>query len=201
MRCNILILTNEKDDPSGSAHGALYSGSRCDCQVQSLGNCLYDRTPGQLAQPVSHLRGCKTMPIYEYACRSCEHQFESIQKASEQPLQDCPACGEPTLKKLLSAPVFRLKGSGWYETDFKTGDKRNVAGAGDAEGGKADEKAGDKADASKAGAAAGGGADKAKAGAENGKAAKADAKPAKDAGSKAAAAGGKPAAKPAPSKT
>ena len=156
--------------------------------------------PASWPKPVSRLRGCKTMPIYEYACRSCEHQFESIQKASERPLQDCPECGEPTLKKLMSAPVFRLKGSGWYETDFKTGDKRNVAGNGDAEGGKTDEKAGDKADAPKADAAdGGGGAEKAKAGAENGKAAKADAKPAKDAGSKAPAAGGKP-AKPAPSK-
>lgn len=160
--------------------------------------------PASWPKPVSRLRGCKTMPIYEYACRSCEHQFESIQKASEQPLQDCPECGEPTLKKLMSAPVFRLKGSGWYETDFKTGDKRNVAGNGDAEGGaesgKADDKAGDKADAPKADAAdGGGGAEKAKAGAENGKAAKADAKPAKDAGSKASAAGGKP-TKPAPSK-
>ena len=71
------------------------------------------------------------MPIYEYACGSCEHQFETIQRASEEPLRDCPACGEAALKKLLSAPVFRLKGSGWYETDFKTGDKRNVAGGGD----------------------------------------------------------------------
>lgn len=66
------------------------------------------------------------VPIYEYACRRCEHQFETIQKASEEPLSDCPECGEPALRKLLSAPVFRLKGSGWYETDFKTGDKRNV---------------------------------------------------------------------------
>ena len=71
------------------------------------------------------------MPIYEYACGSCEHQFETIQRASEEPLRDCPECGEAALKKLLSAPVFRLKGSGWYETDFKTGDKRNVAGGGD----------------------------------------------------------------------
>ena len=84
------------------------------------------------------------MPIYEYACGSCEHQFETIQRASEEPLRDCPECGEAALRKLLSAPVFRLKGSGWYETDFKTGDKRNVAGGGDgpAEGagkeGKAD---------------------------------------------------------------
>lgn len=74
------------------------------------------------------------MPIYEYACRDCEHRFETIQKAAEGPLQECPECGQPALKKLLSAPVFRLKGSGWYETDFKTGDKRNVAESGDAKG-------------------------------------------------------------------
>lgn len=76
------------------------------------------------------------MPIYEYACHSCTHRFETIQKAAENPLRDCPECGEPKLKKLLSAPVFRLKGSGWYETDFKTGDKRNVVESGDAKGGE-----------------------------------------------------------------
>ena len=74
------------------------------------------------------------MPIYEYACGSCEHRFETIQRASEEALVDCPSCGEGALKKLLSAPNFRLKGSGWYETDFKTGDKRNVAGDASAEG-------------------------------------------------------------------
>ena len=69
------------------------------------------------------------MPTYEYACRACDPAFETMQKASESPLEDCPECGEPQLKKLLSAPVFRLKGSGWYETDFKSGDKkRNLAG-------------------------------------------------------------------------
>ena len=83
------------------------------------------------------------MPIYEYACGSCEHRFETIQKASEQPLRDCPGCGEEALKKLLSAPVFRLKGSGWYETDFKTSDKRNVSDGSDGpeaadKGGKAE---------------------------------------------------------------
>lgn len=72
------------------------------------------------------------MPIYEYACHDCEHRFETIQKAAENPLRECPACGRPALKKLLSAPVFRLKGSGWYETDFKTGDKRNVSEPSDA---------------------------------------------------------------------
>ena len=92
------------------------------------------------------------MPIYEYACRSCEHQFETIQKASEPVLTDCPECGEASLKKLLSAPVFRLKGSGWYETDFKTGDKKNVSdnGESDTTDSKADDsktKAADSADA------------------------------------------------------
>ena len=83
------------------------------------------------------------MPIYEYACRSCEHQFETIQKASEPVLTDCPECGAATLRKLLSAPVFRLKGSGWYETDFKTGDKKNVSDNGESDGteSKADDKA------------------------------------------------------------
>ena len=75
------------------------------------------------------------MPIYEYACGTCEHRFETIQRASDERLKDCPACGEPALKKLLSAPVFRLKGSGWYETDFKTGNKKNVSEAGDSAGG------------------------------------------------------------------
>ena len=80
------------------------------------------------------------MPIYEYACRSCEHRFETIQKTAEDPLSECPECSRPTLKKLLSAPVFRLKGGGWYETDFKTGDKRNIVetGNGKAEAGNSD---------------------------------------------------------------
>lgn len=92
------------------------------------------------------------VPIYEYACRSCEHQFETIQKASEPVLTDCPECGTAALRKLLSAPVFRLKGSGWYETDFKTGDKKNVAGNGEpdkaesAEGKHGDGKTTDAAD-------------------------------------------------------
>ena len=71
------------------------------------------------------------MPIYEYACKSCEHTFDALQKMSDPRLVDCPECGEPSLRKLLSAPKFRLKGQGWYETDFKTGDKRNIAGDSD----------------------------------------------------------------------
>ena len=60
------------------------------------------------------------MPIYEYRCNSCGHELEAIQKMSDAPLLDCPACNKADLKKLISAAGFRLKGSGWYETDFKS---------------------------------------------------------------------------------
>jgi putative FmdB family regulatory protein len=63
------------------------------------------------------------MPIYEYECAACGHQLEVIQKVSDEPLRICPTCGKEELKKLLSAPGFRLKGTGWYETDFKHGSK------------------------------------------------------------------------------
>ena len=66
------------------------------------------------------------MPIYEYQCDTCGHALEKIQKISDAPLSDCPQCGKPTLKKLISASGFRLKGGGWYETDFKSGSKKNV---------------------------------------------------------------------------
>ncbi len=64
------------------------------------------------------------MPIYEYQCNACGHEFESIQRISDDPLKDCPECRKPELKKLISASGFRLKGGGWYETDFKGGDKK-----------------------------------------------------------------------------
>lgn len=67
------------------------------------------------------------MPIYEYQCEECSEVTEAIQKFSDAPLTDCPSCRAPALKKLLSAPAFRLKGGGWYETDFKGGKKKNVA--------------------------------------------------------------------------
>ena len=70
------------------------------------------------------------MPIYEYECGSCGHKLEVIQKLSDQPLTDCPECAEAQLKKLMSAAGFRLKGGGWYETDFKSGSKKNVAESG-----------------------------------------------------------------------
>ena len=68
------------------------------------------------------------MPIYEYCCQDCGHSLEAIQKLADEPLIDCPECGKPALKKQVSAPAFRLSGGGWYETDFKTGDKKNIAG-------------------------------------------------------------------------
>jgi putative FmdB family regulatory protein len=70
------------------------------------------------------------MPFYEYQCSSCGHRHEELQKISDGPLRKCPDCGRNTLKRLVSAPAFRLKGGGWYETDFKK-DKdgqRNIAG-------------------------------------------------------------------------
>ena len=68
------------------------------------------------------------MPIYEYLCENCGHEFETLQKLSEAPLRDCPKCSTPQLVKKVTAAGFRLKGGGWYETDFKGGSKRNVAG-------------------------------------------------------------------------
>ena len=70
------------------------------------------------------------MPFYEYQCSACGHHHEELQKITDGPLRKCPACGRSSLKRLMSAPAFRLKGGGWYETDFK-GDKdsqRNLAG-------------------------------------------------------------------------
>ena len=67
------------------------------------------------------------MPIYEYKCSHCGHQLEAIQKISDDPLLLCPNCDKNGLKKQVTAPSFRLKGSGWYETDFKTGKKKNLS--------------------------------------------------------------------------
>lgn len=69
------------------------------------------------------------MPIYEYACKSCQHTLDALQKISDDPLVDCPECGKPQLKRLISAPRFRLKGAGWYETDFKKDKQRNLVKA------------------------------------------------------------------------
>lgn len=67
------------------------------------------------------------MPIYEYQCNNCNHKIEVLQKISDDPLAQCPSCRQQKLKKLVSAASFRLKGSGWYETDFKTGGKKQLA--------------------------------------------------------------------------
>ena len=72
------------------------------------------------------------MPIYEFQCQSCGNQVEVLQKMSDAPLKDCSACGKPDMKKMVSAAAFRLSGSGWYETDFKSGDKKNLTGGSDA---------------------------------------------------------------------
>lgn len=68
------------------------------------------------------------MPIYEYQCQCCGHKMEALQRMSDSPLVDCPQCNQPQLEKQISAAGFRLKGSGWYETDFKSGKKKNIAG-------------------------------------------------------------------------
>jgi putative FmdB family regulatory protein len=96
------------------------------------------------------------MPFYEYQCKSCGHDLEAMQKFSDTPLKKCPQCGKSQLQRLMSAPVFRLKGGGWYETDFK-GDKdnqRNLADRPEAEAPKDLPKDTAK-DAAKDGAAAG----------------------------------------------
>ncbi len=67
------------------------------------------------------------MPIYEYACKDCGHTLDALQKMDEDPLVYCPSCNEAGLKKLISAPRFRLKGEGWYETDFKKDNQRNLS--------------------------------------------------------------------------
>lgn len=71
------------------------------------------------------------MPIYEYKCQQCGEQIEKLQKISDAPLKTCPGCGEDSLKKMVSAAAFKLKGTGWYETDFKnkkpgSGDKADA---------------------------------------------------------------------------
>jgi len=70
------------------------------------------------------------MPIYEYGCTECDHAHDALQKLSDAPLVDCPACGKSALIKKVSAPRFRLGGTGWYETDFKSDKQRNLADSG-----------------------------------------------------------------------
>jgi putative FmdB family regulatory protein len=91
------------------------------------------------------------MPIYEYRCESCAYLFDALQKVSDAPLKECPDCGALELRRLVSAPSFRLKGGGWYETDFKSDKerKRNLAERRDADGGDSDGKSEKSADGEK----------------------------------------------------
>lgn len=66
------------------------------------------------------------MPIYEYKCRYCEHSFEKLQKIADAPVRNCPACGKEGAEKMITAPQFRLAGDGWYETDFKKNNQKNL---------------------------------------------------------------------------
>ena len=80
------------------------------------------------------------MPIYEYRCNACDHKFEALQKFSDAPLVTCPACANDALVKLVSAAGFQLKGSGWYQTDFKSSGAKPAAkpDAGEAKPGAGD---------------------------------------------------------------
>jgi putative FmdB family regulatory protein len=91
------------------------------------------------------------MPIYEYACRSCGHNLEALQKISDAPLSECPACGRAELQKLVSAAGFVLKGGGWYVTDFR--DKGKKSG-GSTDAASTDSKSADSAAAPACGAGA-----------------------------------------------
>jgi putative FmdB family regulatory protein len=102
------------------------------------------------------------MPFYEYQCANCGHSLEAMQKVSDPALKKCPSCGKPQLQKLMSAPVFRLKGGGWYETDFKSDQdsKRNLADRPEADAPKEEKKKETVDAAPKEGAAEGSKADK-----------------------------------------
>jgi len=129
------------------------------------------------------------MPFYEYQCRACGAQVEVLQKITDAPLKKCPECSKNQLQKLVSAPVFRLAGGGWYETDFKTDKdkKRNLVEAGKDEA-KGDGKPDAKADAKPAAADA-------SAGKKDDSGSKPEAKPATRSEAKPAARPVKPAAK------
>ena len=86
------------------------------------------------------------MPFYEYSCGSCGHELEALQRLSAEPLVDCPACGAAALRKKVSAAAFRLKGTGWYETDFKDSGKPKTEGDDKTDGNK-DSKADSKQEA------------------------------------------------------
>jgi putative FmdB family regulatory protein len=87
--------------------------------------------PGRTGSPTYNPAGQRfvevTMPIYAYKCSSCGHDADVLQKVSDAPLVDCPACGAASFSKQLTAAGFQLKGSGWYATDFKNGTAKPAA--------------------------------------------------------------------------
>lgn len=91
------------------------------------------------------------MPIYEYRCTACGHELETLQRLSDPPLTQCPACEQESLSKKVSAAAFRLKGGGWYETDFKSKDRKNLAGEGGSGDTKSETKSETKSDTPAAG--------------------------------------------------
>ncbi len=98
------------------------------------------------------------MPIYEYECQACGHRLEALQRLSDDPLTDCPVCGEARLVKLVSAASFQLKGTGWYVTDFRDkGKKKQKQESGGKEGTASSEASGSSSSSSGAKAASGGG--------------------------------------------
>ena len=115
------------------------------------------------------------MPIYEYQCQRCGYDHEALQKVSDSPLRKCPECGRLSLKRLVSAPRFRLAGSGWYETDFKSDKekKRNLHDKGDSKQAASTEKPSDASAGTKGGDASTGSDSKSAAVKKSGKSASA----------------------------
>jgi putative FmdB family regulatory protein len=95
------------------------------------------------------------MPFYEYVCTKCGHEEEVLQKIGDQPLKKCPACGKSSMVKKVSAAAFRLKGGGWYETDFKKDKQKNLSVADKPEKGKSEKKSNDSAAKGQSGAKGG----------------------------------------------
>lgn len=136
LGCKRVCVTRRFLDSSSYLFASLYLNS-CRCahilQAWFSRHSFYD-TIATLLLGCPHPLGVNQlirgscMPIYEYQCESCNHALEALQKLSDSPLVDCPACGKASLKKQISAAGFRLSGGGWYETDFKSGKKKNLAG-------------------------------------------------------------------------
>ena len=111
-------------------HASMLINTASAVRVISLSGTILQSGLNSLHLPLYYLKPTIRffiMPIYEYQCQACENVSDFLQKMSDDPMLTCPECDEDALKKLVSAPRFRLAGSGWYETDFKQGDKKNLA--------------------------------------------------------------------------